>query len=197
MPALSSRQFATGTILAAGAIAASIALFGGGSRSQAAATANPPAALSFSELATTGRGDLPVAARDALAHAGAPKDAFTSVSSRDGFTVVVVRGDSTYLGLINDATQRATIVNSPSGEVDMHAGTWVAAGGSESGNRTSVALLVPDGVDSVEVTDTKGTRTRAEVAGNIAFVQGEDLSTAEYEFGGTKHGVDLAPRLGG
>lgn len=55
-------------------------------------------------------------------------------------------------------------------------------------------MLVPDGIDSVEVTDTDGAKSRADVVDNITLIQRDDLSATEYEFGGKTHRAELTPR---
>lgn len=191
--ALSARRLII-VLAAAFLLTAGIAVVSNGQHLAGAISAPPADAPVFSQLATTGVDSIPAAARRALAAAGAPADAPTTVADRGDYSVVVIRGQNTYLALFNKTTERASIVQTPPGELAKQAGTWVAAGGSVDGRRTTLAMLVPDGVGSVDSADGNGVTSRTSVAGNIVVIQREDLSSAEYDFGGTLRRVDLEPR---
>ena len=190
MPSLTHNRLAVLGSAATCAIAAGILLTSDRGGLAVARSGSAPI-ISFSNLSDAGSDGLPPAARAALDHAGAPKSAPTTASVRGDYTVAVVRGPDTYLALVHNATQRATIVQAPPAELANQAGTWVSAGGSSDGGITTLAMLLPDGVESVEVTDTRGAKSRAAVTDNVAVIQRQGRSTAEYQFDGTSRLVEL------
>jgi len=112
--------------------------------------------------------------------------------------VIVVRAQHMYLALANGDAQRATIVDAPPATVDSQAGIWVASGGAASAGKTAMALLVPDGVDNVDVIDERGALAASiPVVDNIAFVERDGAFTAEYRFGSDRHRATAPPAMSG
>jgi len=187
---LNMRFVAVGVALVV--VIAGIAFSSAGDPSATAGPANAQTVPSFSELATAGSEVLAPEARAALADAGLSKDATVSVAEHGKFKVVVARDDRIYIALINNATQSASISYAPTKAVETR-GTWVATADASENGSTTLAILVPDGVGSVQVTDTDGTKSSIDVDGNIAFIQSKTIASAEYRFDGANYVAEPAP----
>jgi len=192
MSALLNMRFVAASIAAVAAIAV-IAISNNEDRAATAAPAQPQATPAFSKLAAAGREALTPEVRDALARAGVTKDAAISVAARGPFTVVVARDKLTYLALVHNGTQRSSIVYAPADTLQTKP-AWVAATDATDAGGTTMAMLVPDGSDSVEVTETGGEKSTVAVTGNIALVQSKTLASVTYRFGGKPYVAELAPK---
>jgi len=120
--------------------------------------------------------------RSTLDRIGVDANADTSVVRQGGLTVTVVRTPKHYYFALDhgDGTP-AALAETPVANLDKNAGTAVLAG---TANTVSAAVLVPDGVSSVTVTDSDGSHADVPVVDNIAAVERKGFFSIAFEYQG-------------
>lgn len=128
--------------------------------------------------------EAPADLRSALTLAGVPDGAPVHQSAEGDYVVATVEAAGTrWLSIYDSRTGRASTVRTEGAkQLADQGGSWVVAGGPESGQ--SMALLVPDKVAQVNVSFDDGRRTTITPEGNLAFIRSQIGFDASYTFGG-------------
>jgi len=120
--------------------------------------------------------------RSTLNRIGVDASADTSVVHQGGLTVTVVRTpEHYYFALDHGDGTPAALAETPVANLGRNAGTAVLAG---TANTVSAAVLVPDGVSSVTVTDSDGSHAEMPVVDNVAAVERKGFFSIAFEYQG-------------
>lgn len=140
----------------------------------------------------TAPAQMPNAVQDALDKAGAPRSADArSIDFGAGYSASVVRTpEKYYLAVHEDGSQITSTVEAPMANIAANGGTWAFAGSAKS---ATMALLVPDGVRGVTVTDRAGVDSFAPAKNNLVLVHQPGLFSATFDYAGVTQRVAVPP----